>query len=412
MSVCEKLTFSEMFSGVGGFRLGLERSGWVCVWANDNDKYANKIYKKKFGDSELVEGDVREVDTRKIPSHTLLTAGFPCQAFSVAGKRKATKEARGTLFTHIVRVASAKKPKLLLLENVKGILSSDSGRTFAIILRALDGLGYDVEWQVLNSKHFGVPQNRERVFIIGHLRGTSTKQIFPIGKTSQDTSRTQRKTRSEGSRIRVANPLCVGGSGRERNLIAKSALIQSQGREPHIEARKDDLSHSLKGKGGWEGNYIIANTLSSRYLKEGSKNLVQVGVLGKDSQATRVYDPKGIARTVKFGGGLGAKTGLYTVMEHKKITERTGKYGVGFKQEESFCLDSSCGRDLTIHHPNTRIRRLTPTECERLQGFPDGWTEGVSDTQRYKLLGNAVTVNVIEFLGFQLRQILKEGKKR
>jgi len=180
-----KPTFIEMFSGIGGFRLGLERVGWKCVWANDWDKYANTIYKKNFGDKELVEGDITEVEADEIPEHTLLTAGFPCQAFSVAGKRKGFQDTRGTLFFHIARIAEAKRPPLLLLENVKGLLSTQGGYCFARILQTLDELGYDVEWQVLNSKHFGVPQNRERVFIIGHLRGTGGRQVFPIGETDE-----------------------------------------------------------------------------------------------------------------------------------------------------------------------------------------------------------------------------------
>jgi DNA (cytosine-5)-methyltransferase 1 len=231
-------TFIEMFCGIGGFRLGLERSGWKCVWANDIDKYACQVYRKNFGDGGLVEGDIRSVDADSIPDHTLLTAGFPCQSFSLAGKRKGFEGTRGTLFYDIARVADAKRPPLLLLENVKGLLSNDKGRTFARILQTLDELGYDVEWQVLNSKYFGVPQNRERVFIIGHLRGTGSRQVFPIGQAVEGTNGARKKAQGEGA-------LNVGGSGRERNLIA-SALIQSRG----LETRNDGVSYSLKGAGG------------------------------------------------------------------------------------------------------------------------------------------------------------------
>jgi len=183
-----------MFCGIGGFRLGLERTGWKCVWSNDVDKYACQVYRKNFGCRELVECDIRSVDVDSVPEHTLLTAGFPCQSFSLAGKRKGFEDARGTLFYDIARVAAVKRPSLLLLENVKGLLSNDEGRTFAKILQTLDELGYDVEWQVLNSKHFGVPQNRERVFIVGHLRGTGSRQIFPVGEASANVKRTHEKT--------------------------------------------------------------------------------------------------------------------------------------------------------------------------------------------------------------------------
>lgn len=162
-------TFIEMFAGVGGFRLGLERHGWRCVWANEFDKHACQVYRQNFG--EIVEGDIREVKAKDIPDHTLLCAGFPCQTFSLAGKRRGMlDDVRGTLFHEIARVAEHKEPKFLLLENVKGLLSSRNGLDFAVILWTLDELGYDAEWACLNSKHFGVPQNRERVFVYGVRR--------------------------------------------------------------------------------------------------------------------------------------------------------------------------------------------------------------------------------------------------
>ena len=358
-----ELTSAEMFSGIGGFRLGLERSGWKCVWANDWNKYANKVYKKKFGKGELVEGDIREVDVESVPAHTLLTAGFPCQAFSVAGKRKGTKEARGTLFAHIARVASAKRPPLLLLENVKGLLSSESGRTFAIILRTLGNLGYLLEWQVLNSKHFGVPQNRERVFIVGHLRGAGTKQIFPIGEPDKVSAKDE-----EGGQ-RVASCLDRNyhkGARRQRQFVMQ------------LVGDRDNPSASVKD----EAFCLPSNPMSDRQ-----------------------------------------QVVLLPAVKHKLPFMGTAPKPKNIMTEPSFPLQTSGGYDLAILKGKTTrqaefdgdkdiyagyagIRRLTPTECERLQGFPDGWTEGVSDTQRYKLLGNAVTVNVVEFLGKKLRECL------
>jgi len=316
-----------MFNGVGGFRLGLERSGWKCVWANDNDKYANKVYKKKFGSQELAEGDIREVKADKVPDHTLLTAGFPCQAFSVAGKRKALKESRGTLFTHILRVAAHKRPPLLLLENVKGLLSSDSGRTFAIILRALGNLGYLLEWQVLNSKHFGVPQNRERVFLVGHLGGEGGRQIFPIGECDCLPNQTNR------------------GQQEIEEGVWSGDLCST------LDARYGALRNA--------GETYIANTVEASYSKQ--KSLTNTILLDN------------------FGGN---------------IKQRIQKAEVAW----------TLGGSKTGIMDSMKIRKLTPIECERLQGFPDGWTIGLSDTQRYRLLGNAVTVNVIEFLGYKLKE--------
>ena len=174
------IKYIDLFAGVGGFRVGINKAhpDWECVYSNEYDKYANSVYKKHY--ERCDDRDIRTVKTEEIPDHDLLVGGFPCQAFSVAGKRRGFEDTRGTLFFEIARIAKQKQPRLLLLENVKGLLSHDSGNTFKTILRSLDELGYDCQWQVLNSKDFGVPQNRERVFIIGHLRGTSRPEVFPI----------------------------------------------------------------------------------------------------------------------------------------------------------------------------------------------------------------------------------------
>jgi DNA (cytosine-5)-methyltransferase 1 len=348
-----ELTFIEMFSGIGGFRLGLERSGWRCVWANDIDRHACAVYRYRFGGRELVEGDIRAVEAGSVPDHTLLTAGFPCQSFSLAGKRKGFEDARGTLFYDIARVAEAKRPPLLLLENVRGLLSVQRGYCFARILQALDELGYDVEWQVLNSKHFGVPQNRERVFIVGHLRGTGSREVFPVGEPDE---------------------------------------------VPAV------------GEGGGEG---AASCLDSNYWKGARRQrtfVVQPFPLRFLNRNQRSFDPD-VAMTVDAAQSTGIAQ--YGSMQSQRPQ--------GFWEAARTVGQDLGGNVLKPHNPvplpDMRIRRLTPRECERLQGFPDDWTRWglrrnggafeLSDTQRYKLLGNAVTVNVAEFLGARLRGCLQ-----
>jgi len=359
------------------------------VWSCDNNKYANQIYTKHFGEENHHSGDIRRIDPREIPSHDLFCAGFPCQAFSVAGKRQGFKDTRGTLFFEICRIAEHHRPSMLLLENVKGLLSHDGGRTFGTILEALEELGYWWEYQVLNSKYFGVPQNRERVFIIGHLRTGCTEAIFPITEANRDFTEPCGEAQGEGKRVRVANTLSVGGSGRERNLIA--------------------------------------NTMSSRYNKDGSENLIFVGGIETSKtkkwledgneysrnfpQGQRVYSANGINPTLSSNaGGLGAKTGLVaiSVLTPERLNKR--QHGRRFKEngEPAFTLT---GQDQHGLYDGAKIRRLTPVECERLQGFPDGWTEGISDTQRYKCLGNAVTVNVIEYLGGLIQSSFSKSKR-
>jgi len=299
------MKYFSMFSGIGGFENGIERATkgkWKCVGFSEIDKYAIQTYKKHFPNHKNY-GDATKINPKELPDFDMLCGGFPCQSFSIAGKRMGFEDTRGTLFFDIARIVKVKRPQYLFLENVKGLLNHDNGRTFTTILTTLDELGYNAEWQVLNSKHFGVPQNRERVFIIGHLRGTSGQEIFPIRK------------------------------GSSKNI------------KTHIKDKFQKTVYNING---------ISPT-----VREGHGDVIRIIQLNKPKHSTdRLYSTKGISRTIRSSaGGLGAKTGSYKT-----------KLG---------------------------IRKLTPIECERLQGFPDNWSIG-SDSQRYKQLGNAVTVNVIE----------------
>lgn len=186
------MKFLDLFAGIGGFRLGMESAGHECVGFCEIDKFARASYQAIHdtkGEIELHDiTTVSDEFIRGVGRVDIICGGFPCQAFSIAGNRRGFEDTRGTLFFEIARFASILKPRYLFLENVKGLLNHDRGNTFEVILSALDELGYDVEWQVLNSKNFGVPQNRERVFIIGHLRGERTRNVFPISGESQSIS--------------------------------------------------------------------------------------------------------------------------------------------------------------------------------------------------------------------------------
>tara|TARA_Y100001963_G_scaffold150638_1_gene232066 strand:+ start:45 stop:1151 length:1107 start_codon:yes stop_codon:yes gene_type:complete len=362
----------DLFSGIGGFHLGLEQAGYKFDWVgySDIDNYANKQYKRRFDDAEQL-GDVTAIQCEDLPKNIdLLCGGFPCQAFSIAGLRKGFDDTRGTLFFEIARILRYYKERgnpinNFILENVKGLLSHEDGRTFATIYGVLADLGYTVECQLLNTRWF-LPQNRERIYIVGHFRGECRPKVFPIGKT-------------EGK-----NRTCAEGG----------------------------ITGAVKQ--GWGQ---IQN--DATYLK-------QVGTIGKDSEATRVYDPSGVSRTIKNGGGMGAKTGLYDVKgiekvepkySQKSINETLEKENLGKEDIKALDLYNRKAQDISPaltepHHNSLRlyekskIRRLTPTECERLQGFPDGWTEGQSDTQRYKQLGNAVSVPVVKAIGEKLKKYI------
>lgn len=175
------MKFIDLFAGIGGFRLGLERQGHECVGWIEKDKFARKSYEAIHDtEGEYTARDIREVEPGELPEHDMLTGGFPCQSFSFAGERGGFDDTRGTLFFEILRLAKERQPEFLFLENVRGLLSHDGGATFGTIINSLADVGYECEWQVLNSKNFGVPQNRERVFIIGHIGGISGREVFPI----------------------------------------------------------------------------------------------------------------------------------------------------------------------------------------------------------------------------------------
>jgi len=414
------MKFIDLFAGIGGFRYGLQKvaiesesssdskSGasqhgqraFHCVWSNEWDKYASQIYKRHYGECDT--RDIRTVATSEIPDHDLLCAGFPCQSFSIAGKRLGFEDTRGTMFFEIARIIRDKRPRYFLLENVKGLLSHDEGKTFQTILGVLSDLGYEYQWQVLNSKNFGVPQNRERIFIIGHLRETSRPEVFPIGESYSISHQT--KYAEQAGRSRVSS-----------TIDARYGSLRNAG---------ETYLHYIGGIKGKRDMWLKDN-------KQNSRNF---------SQGQRVYSSDGIASTIAGNaGGLGGKTGLYAVPvqvgQGKK--SRAAKAGTVIgDQDEAFTIRASNPNGVAIPvltpdrmekrqngrrfkndgdpaftltsqdkhgvYDGLSIRRLTPVECERLQGFPDNWTEGISDTQRYKCLGNAVTTLVITEIGRKL----------
>ena len=318
------MKYFDLFSGIGGFHLGMQQAGHECVGACEIDKYARQVYGKHFPDVTIWE-DATKLDPAKIPDFECLVAGFPCQAFSIAGRRLGFEESRGTLFFEIVRIARQKRPRLLLLENVKGLLSHDRGKTFANILAALDECGYDAEWQVLNSKYF-VPQNRERIYIIGYLRDKSRPKIFPLRTSNQINDSTCRQTQEKRQRLRDTYTMAI------------------------------DANYSK----GASSRTMIAWSKSHR--------------TGKTKADKRRHNYGKIESRLKFGEANALNTG-------------------------DGCRNQST---MSFIKEDTRVRKLTPLECERLQGFPDNWTAILSDTQRYKCCGNAVTVPVVRYIAEHL----------
>ena len=311
------MRFVDFFAGIGGIRLGLEQAGHKCVGFCEFDKYARTAYKAMYDtEGEWENHDVRTVKPYDVPAADLWCFGFPCQDISVAGKQKGLQEgARSGLFYEIMRLLAGRRqedrPKWLLIENVKNLLSIGNGFDFARLLCEVGGYGYSLQWDTLNSKDFGVPQNRERVFIVCYLGDIRGREVFPLRPAGGE------------------NPCKL--------------------------------------------------------------NEITQGV----ADGQRIYDGSGLARTLRAeSGGQGGKTGLYVVKVLKPYGSTQDRHGVALLDE------------------NIRIRRLTPRECWRLQGFPDECFDkaraaGISDTQLYKQAGNGVTVNVARAIGERLKEIEK-----
>jgi len=341
------IKYLSTFSGIAGFELGIGNLA-KCIGYSEIDKYAIQIYNKHFNHKNY--GNITTIDPTKLPDFDLIVGGFPCQSFSIAGKRGGFKDTRGTLFFNIAEIIKIKRPRLLFLENVKGLLSHNEGNTFATIISTLDELGYDCQWQVLNSKNFGVPQNRERVFIIGHLRGTPRPKVFPIGEESKEDTRR---------------------AGREISYTIDANYAKGTNTTKKSRRQIVKVINPLKGK--------------TKYGWHFEQN---------------VFDKKGISRAVKASSGSGNKLKIIQpVLTPDRLKKRQNGRRIKDNGEPSFTLT---GQDKHGIYDGAKIRRLTPIECERLQGFPDDWTEGLSDTQRYKTLGNAVTTNVIKAIAERL----------
>jgi len=298
------------FTGIGGFELGIDKAAAAAgqkieyVGYSEIDQRCISVYEKHFKGVQNY-GDITKIDAEALPDFDCLVGGFPCQAFSILGRGRGFEDTRGTLFFDLARILQAKRPKLFVFENVKGLTLHDNKRTFRTIIKTIDELGYDCQWQVINSTNHSVPHNRDRIIIVGHLRGSGRPQVFPFSRaTGKDNQqRDNSKARASQPQVRIPEATVAGYAMASPGQAVNLSMPNSRSRR----GRVSDVSPTLD-TGMW----------------------------------------------------------IYTVA------------------------------------PDGRLRRLTPTECERLQAFPDGWTktgilgEEFTDRQRYKMLGNAVTTNVIQ----------------
>lgn len=373
------MKFIDFFAGIGGFHSGLEKAGMECIGWCEFDKFAQKSYRAMYDTERLwFADDVRKVRGWDIPKADIWTFGFPCQDVSIAGKQKGIKRGtRSGLFYEIMRLideAEENRPEWLICENVKNLLSIDGGRGFFTVLTEMGGRGYSVEWRVYNSKDYGVPQNRERVYIVGHYGDSPGQSLLPIRRESTATL-SQIVGGSQGERVYDGNKISCTLSSQGGGCGAKTGLYTFV-----------DLN-----KKGSVQTTDTARTLLARYSK---------GQPNRPAECSGVIEARPIIQSL---GNATPYKNDYTVL----VTgiSRT-LMACSYKHVPQVAFNNE------LADGQVRIRRLTPRECFRLQGFMDEQFDQAaavnSETQLYKQAGNAVTVNVVEAIGRHIKQVASQ----
>ncbi|EAV9809917.1 DNA cytosine methyltransferase [Listeria monocytogenes] len=401
-------TFVDLFAGVGGFRLGMEAAGHKCVGFVEIDKYARTSYTAIHQTEGEFEGhDITSISDdliRSIGRVDIITGGFPCQAFSIAGKRRGFEDTRGTLFFEIMRWAAILKPETLFLENVPGLLSHDEGITFETILRKMDAAGYDAEWDCLNACQFGVPQSRERIFLIGHSRKGCRRKVFPLERCNEQANLERIK---KINRINNHSQVLFPKSEEAFSFAQKTTCIPVLSPERE-EKRQNGRRFKTQGEPAFtltaqdRHGIILSSEPKSKVLLEGNINPSSKGMNGN------VFSDEGLSPTITTNKGEGLKIRIREAT--KKGYAEAAKYdGINLSMPESetrrgrvakqmtSTLDTGCQQGVVVEE--MRIRKLTPLECWRLQGFPD-WAFAAaakvnSNSQLYKQAGNSVAIPVI-----------------
>lgn len=352
-----KFTYASLFSGVGGFETSLNNLGGECLFASEIDVYAQQSYTALYGD-DVLHGDITKIDAKEIPKHDLLVAGFPCQSFSVNGKRGGFEDARGTLFFDVARVARHHQPKAIFIENVKGLISHDKGKTIDTMVKVLNDIGYRVDFEVLNSKHFGVPQNRERIFLIA---------------VREDLVKNEAWSEIEGKKVVL--------KGKQR--IVKYEGVKTFNfdfpQESEVITKLEDILES-----DVDESFNLPDNVFNQLIHT-DPNHLDNKLLIKEA-VKKGYSEAYIGDAVNF----------------RFPTSKTRRGRVGANKLANTI--EAAGVNQGVVTKDLRIRRFTPLEYWRLQSFTDEQHKlveqaGLSNNQRYKQAGNAVTVNVIKAIG-------------
>lgn len=398
------MKFIDFFAGIGGFHSGLEGAGYEMVGWVEWDKYARKSYEALYDtEGKYTADDIKSIkDGKELPTADLWAFGSPCTNISVAGNRVGLKGEQSSMFFEVIRLLNDRsweeKPAVLLMENVKNLLSSNRGWDFATVINKMDEAGYDVEWEVFNSS-WTIPQNRERVYIVGHKRGIAYTPVFPISRQNLEAKR----------KYNVLRDVL------EREVDEKFYLSKDKVEQLLANDKKSTFSNGgdiLEDAG-------LSKTLTASDYKHPVKIATEVKQIGNISHSTsfggnpqtgRVYDESGLSPTLNTmqGGGREPKVLVEPCLTPYRVNKRQNGRRFKNNDEPSFTLTAADRHGILLSNGKTYvIRKLTPLECWRLQGFTDeqfykAKQAGVSNTQLYKQAGNAVTVPVVEAIAEKL----------
>lgn len=395
------MRYIDLFSGIGGFALGLRQAGieFEEHWFSEIDKNAINIYKKHFPNAKEL-GDVRAIRDFSGIKADIITFGFPCQDLSVAGKRRGLAGDRSGLFFEAMRIIRELKPQYFIFENVKGLLTNNRGADFVRCLREIADIGlYECEWQLVNTS-WVLPQNRERVYFVGHLGGKSGAKVFPLSCGNK---------KADGIQGQCANSLTCDGYTKIRQA---SYVVESQQSQKVRQINRTEKNHQQDRVYSLEGICPALNTVGGGNLEP------KIVVYPRGNNKGGVKNVSNWPTIT--GSSFECNTFICPVLTPEWENKRQNGRRIKENGEPSFTLTTQDRHGVLTGHIfkdyetgeyfyDPLIRKLTPLECERLQGFPDGWTEygadgrKMSDSARYKALGNTVTVNFPRMIGEKLR---------
>ena len=404
-------TFIDFFAGIGGFRVGLEAAGWRCAWSVEMDAFCRNVYEARFGHAPA-GGMIQDVESKAIPAAELWCGGFPCQGLSVAGKRGGLDDPRSGLFWEWMRLVDSSRPPWLLIENVPGLLSSNGGEDFGLVLAALEHLGYGVAWRVLDARYFGVAQRRRRLFIVGHLDGDHPPTLFLEPEGGAGDSEKGGETGKDVARALAASPSDDRGDG------AETLVVETAHRGANQTGYREGTSYpisgtqavarvapTLQGSGAGtsrpggprlaaEDEYLVLSDdqdepLQQQRPDDGGADALAYSVIGSAQQGRRHAIPTETAGALQHKGGkpTGNEAGTLIAFALRSVHKNVGQgHNTTYVCEEA--------------HPG-RVR-----EAPGLPGRVDLSMRGCTcpDSARYRALGNAVAVPVIEWIGRRLRE--------